>query len=338
MITISENIDLKPLTTFSISSRCDRWIDYTEAADIPAIMAEYGSGPVLSIGGGSNMLFTRDFHGTVIHSRISGMTLTQNGTDCIVTIGAGERFDAIIELCCLKGLWGIENLSGIPGDAGAAAVQNIGAYGVEIKDLIETVSCYDTHTGKFISLRQDECEYGYRTSVFKHSNRRFIVTDITLKLTNKLSPRLGYSGLCHLSETDAQLTPSAVRDEVLKLRDSKLPDPKHTGNAGSFFKNPVIPEAEYDRLLQRVHAKSRTEIPHYVIPEGIKIPAAWLIERCGFKGYTAGNAGVWHKQPLVLINATGNASGQEIIDLENEITEAVSKRFGIQLHPEVEHI
>ncbi len=338
MITVRENIDLKPFNTFGIQARCDRWIDYTETSDIPEITKRYGTYRLLSIGGGSNLLFTRDFHGTIIHSRITGLKITKKGAVHTATIGAGERFDSVIERCCDDDLWGIENLSGIPGDTGAAAVQNIGAYGVEIKDVIETVDCYDTLTGKFITLTCDDCGYGYRSSIFKNSDHRFIVTAITVRLNEKPSPRLEYAGLNNLSETGIRLTPHRVREEIIRLRDTKLPDPATIGNAGSFFKNPVLSAEEYDMFLKSAGGSGYTDIPHYDTPQGTKIPAAWLIEQSGFKGRITGNAGVWHKQPLVLINATGHATGQDITNLENEIIQSVYKKFGIHLHPEVEHI
>ena len=300
--------------------------------------------PFLHIGGGSNLLFTGDFPGTVFHSRIRFIReLSRNGGNVLIEAGAGTLWDDVCVFCAENGLWGVENLSGIPGEAGAAAVQNIGAYGAEIKDIVEEVKCFDAVTLSMKTIKAEECGYGYRTSMFKEGAKgRYTVMSVVLRLSETPKPRLEYGHLREAVEAaGAGITPLSVRHAVLGIRNAKLPDPSKIGNAGSFFKNPVVPKFSFD--IVENYAKSRYgddyEVPHFDAGSGfVKIPAAWLIEQCGWKGKRHGNAGVYEKQPLVLINVTGTATPQEILDLERKIINSVETTFGIGLTPEVEHI
>ena len=293
------------------------------------------------------MLFSGDFPGTVLHSSILYLeTLPEDspeyaglGEDAVlVAAGAGIKMDSICKWAADKGFWGIENLSLIPGEIGAAAVQNIGAYGSEISQAIYSVKCYDTEECRFITLFPKDCGYGYRDSLFKHCKGRYIITEVVLALTRAFSPQLGYGNVRQTAEAmlapGEELTPLKVREAVISIRNSKLPDPSDVGSAGSFFKNPVVEKAAFSSLAERFG-----DFPHYDLPDGnVKSPAGWLVEQCGWKGRTGGNAGVYPKQALVLTNATGKASPAEIIALKDMIIKSVSDRFGITLVPEVEII
>ena len=312
--------------------------------------------PFLHIGGGSNLLFTKDFPGTVFHSGIRFVSPLEGGGqadaygagEVMVEVGAGIRWDDFCGWCAERGLWGPENLSGIPGETGAAAVQNIGAYGTEFKDVVRKIRCFDVVTCSVKTFSRDECRYGYRDSIFKQAAKgRYIVTSVVLEVSRDAGPRLEYGHVKDavekaLSENRQESpTPELVRSVILGIRNSKLPDPAEMGNAGSFFKNPVVPKVFYDKVEH--YAKSKYgqdyEVPHFDAGSGfIKIPAAWLIEQCGWKGYTEGNVGVYAKQPLVLVNRTGAATPDEIIALEKKISDSVMNLFGIGLNPEVEHI
>jgi UDP-N-acetylmuramate dehydrogenase len=252
-----------------------------------------------------------------------------------MTVGAGVVFDDFVAKTCEAGLWGAENLSLIPGEVGAAAVQNIGAYGVEAKDIIAGVVCLDTSDWSKIIFKTPECRYAYRDSMFKQQKGRYIITSVLFRLTRKYSPKLDYGGVrAALGENTSNLTPGQLREAIIKIRRQKLPDPAEIGNAGSFFKNPVMPRRQYEAIVQ-----TEGEVPHYDFPdEMVKVPAAWMIERCGFKGKRLGGAQVYEKQPLVIINANGEADAQDILDLEKQIITEVKRRFGVELHPEVEHV
>ena len=300
--------------------------------------------PFLHIGGGSNLLFTKDFPGTVFHSRIRFIKeLSGNGGNVLIEAGAGTLWDDVCVFCAENGLWGVENLSGIPGETGAAAVQNIGAYGAEIKDVVEEVRCFDAVTLAMKTIKAEDCGYGYRTSIFKEGAKgRYTVMSVVLRLSETPKPRLEYGHLRSAVEAgDAEITPAHVRSEVLEIRNSKLPDPSKIGNAGSFFKNPIVPKSSFDVVENYARSKygKEYEVPHFDAGSGfVKIPAAWLIEQCGWKGYREGNVGVYEKQPLVLVNVTGQARPYEILGLETRITASVRNLFGIELEPEVEHI
>lgn len=342
--------------------------------------------PFLFVGAGSNLLFTGDFPGTVFHSVMKDIKLLSSEGVCsdgtvMVEAGAGVVFDDFCEWATERGLWGIENLSHIPGEVGASAVQNVGAYGVEAKDVIERVNCIELLTGKTIVFANSDCGYGYRASNFKTKWKgQYVITSVVFRLCSVPQPRLDYGHLrtaveehlakkaCLLSGdcpedyavkngevageitpaeiTLSVITPAEIREVVTAIRREKLPEPSELGSAGSFFKNPVIPQSHYEKILSdyRATAGPEAKVPHYIVeqPDGsapmIKIPAAWMIEQCGWKGKTLGNVASYAKQPLVIVNLTGKATPQEVIALENAIIASVRDRFAIELHPEVEHI
>ena len=352
MIEIALNKNLRRLNTFGLDVSCRRYVEYDSVEDLAKLFAGSDmTGRWMHIGGGSNLLFTADYDGTVLHSRIGGIGIVGKTSDGTVSVEAGASvpFDDFVAWSAGCGLWGAENLSHIPGETGAAAVQNIGAYGVEMKDIVSEVRCFDTVSLQQVTIPVDQACYGYRESRFKHEpdKHRLIVTSVVMTLTRRSRPLLGYGSLaaavdelveCRgLAEPDAM----AVRDAVTATRRSKLPDPAETGSAGSFFKNPVVPADVYFRILsamRREHGDDYT-VPHYRLDGGMfKIPAAWLIDTCGLKGARRGGAAVWTKQPLVIVNADGNATAADILRLEHDIADSVKSRFGISLSPEVEHI
>lgn len=340
MIEIKDNVDLRPLNTFGLPGTATRLVTYTEPADLPALFSDAASwkiGDVTHIGGGSNLLFTADYHGTLLKSEIKGIEISRcDDSTMLVTAGAGVFMDDLCDDMARRNLWGTENLSGIPGQVGAAAVQNIGAYGVEIGELIEKVHLFDTATCTFTDFAADECAYAYRSSIFKTPaiKGRYIVTAVTLRLSELPVPRLDYG---HLAvRVSAFPSPAEVRREVMAMRDTKLPDWHRVGNAGSYFKNVETTQAVYDRICSMV---APDLVPSYRLDSGlVKIPTAWFIERCGWKGRSMGDAAVWERQPLVLVNATGSATAADVIALEKEIIRSVHDRFGVTISPEVEKI
>ena len=335
MISTYYNLDLSGKNTFRMKVSCACYIEYDEAADLKKIEFDKLPQPVISMGAGSNLLFTKDFPGTVLHSGIKYIKYVDLGLDeLLVAVGAGVTFDDFVAETCGHNLWGAENLSLIPGEMGAAAVQNIGAYGVEVKDIISGVVCYDTLTGEKVTFKKDQCGYGYRSSMFKapENKGRYIVTSVLLRLSRTPRPQLNYGNILLALGGKTPESPREVRDAIIRIRREKLPDPAEKGSAGSFFKNPVISREKFNEFGSPL-------MPHYSLEDGsVKIPAAWLIEQCGFKGKKLGGAAVYEKQPLVIVNDSGAASPEEIIALEREIQEEVKKRYDIELTPEVEHI
>ena len=333
---IKFNYDLSSMNTFRMQVSCACFVEYESVAELEGLNFDRLPKPLLHIGEGSNLLFTGDFPGTVLHSNIEYIKYVDVGLDEVpVMVGAGVNFDSFVAETCRHGLWGAENLSLIPGEAGAAAVQNIGAYGAEIKDIISGVVCYDLKERKKCRFKASECRYGYRSSMFKEEadRGRYVVTSVLLRLTRKANPRLEYKGLKEALGDDGGLTPQKVREAVIGIRRSKLPDPEELGNAGSFFKNPVVSAEEFARISPDGSA------PHFVLPDGgVKVPAAWLIDSCGLKGAVQGGAAVYERQPLVIVNASGHASPEDVLALERRIIDEVRSRFGVELHPEVEHI
>lgn len=337
MITELEDFDLTRHNTFGMRVKCARWIEYTSSEEIPEIMRRIGSLPFKALGEGSNLLFEGDYPGALLHSRILDMEagIDSNG-DFLLTAGAGLIFDDVVEHACRAGIWGMENLSAIPGQAGAAAVQNIGAYGVEVADIVDEVRCYDTAGRCEVAFTASDCRYGYRMSMFKAPETfgRYIVTSVRFRLAKDRGPQLDYGNL-RASLGDTAPTPMSVRQAVIAIREAKLPAVDEFGSAGSFFKNPVVQRTKFEAIAEDFGSVP----PHYDLPDGtIKIPAAWLIEQCGFKGMERGNVAVWSRQPLIIVNLTGRAEPREIMEMQRDITDAVEKRFGITLHPEVEHV
>jgi len=290
--------------------------------------------PVLMIGGGSNLLFMGDFNGTVIHSTISTIeVLGHTGDNVHVKVGSGVVWDDFVAWCTVNGLWGVENLSAIPGEVGAAAVQNIGAYGVEAKDVIDTVQTIRLEDGSERDFSNAECKYAYRQSIFKNELKgQYAVAYVIFKLSRKPQPKLGYGALGQEVERLGGPTLKNIRQAVISIRDSKLPDPKILGNAGSFFMNPVVTEQEFD-IIRNNHP----DVPSYPAPGGMKVPAGWLIEKCGWKGRSLGPAAVYDKQALVLVNK-GGATGADIKHLADAIIADVKQKFGITLSTEVNYI
>ena len=376
--------DLTKMNTFGMKVKARCFMEYDSVADLVDIEFEELARPVLHIGGGSNLLFTDDFKGTVLHSKINFIEILDecqsipeapsqaslgpspypgvgkcllhtNGTsssemqqDVLVSVGSGVVFDDLCDWAAKEGLWGLENLSYIPGEVGASAVQNIGAYGVEVKDVIRTVYCYDTVEEEFVKFDVSECEYGYRDSIFKNPEikGRYIVTHVVFALSRTPQPKLEYGHLeAAVKEVqaakDAPLTPALIRKVIIKIRKEKLPEPSVMGSAGSFFKNPVISAEHFTKIEATAKAEHGADfkVPHYDLPDGtVKVPAAWMIEQCGWKGRRSGGAAVYDKQPLVIVNYTGDAYPEEIIGLERRIIDSVKNKFGVELHPEVDHI
>lgn len=332
---IEKDYDLSSHNTFGMKVRCACYIEYDDAKELESIDFDALPQPVMHIGEGSNLLFTGNFAGTVLHSAINYIKYVDMGLpDVPVMVGAGVNWDSFVAEVCRHGLWGAENLSLIPGEIGAAAVQNIGAYGVEVKDIISGVVCFDRKERRKVRFTVDECAYAYRDSMFKHAGGRYIVTSVLVRLSRNPKPRLEYKGLSDAFGGRTPQHPNEVREAIIGIRREKLPDPADIGSAGSFFKNPVVSALDFVRI-----SEGYDKVPHFVLDGGfVKIPAAWMIDQCGFKGASLGGAAVYEKQPLVIVNATGDASPQDVINLERRIIDAVKARFGVELHPEVEHI
>lgn len=331
------NYSLLGHNTFGIDAKCDRFVEYATIEDAQELASTLSRQKqhLLIIGKGSNLLLTDDFHGTVLHSAIKGIeTLPTNDADTVLLrCGSGETWDDVVAKCVENGWYGIENLSLIPGEVGASAIQNIGAYGAEAKDFVFLVEAVDIETGEKVTLKNSECRYAYRDSIFKHEwKNRFLITHVTYKLSKIFTPELEYGNICKALDDKGIGIPTAkeLRETIIEIRRAKLPDPEILGNAGSFFMNPIVDREIYNRLLPHYGT-----LPHYDIDEQhVKIPAGWLIEQCGWKGRAFGNAGVHDKQALVLVNL-GNAKGSDILALSNRIISDVKDKFGIDIHPEV---
>lgn len=325
------NYSLKEHNTFGIEARCSRFLEYStvdEAKVVAAILRETGD-PYIIIGGGSNLLLTRDFEGIVVHSALMGVDID----GCRMTCGSGMEWDRVVEMAVGQGLYGAENLSSIPGDVGASAVQNIGAYGVEAKDLIVEVEAIEIATGLLRTFSNADCQYGYRDSRFKHDwKNQFLMTHVTYALQSTFEPKLDYGNIRAELERKgiSNLTAAQLRTVIVEIRNAKLPDPKVMGNAGSFFMNPVVSREKYESLAAQYEG-----MPHYTIDSNHeKIPAGWMIEQCGWKGRSLGRAGVHDKQALVLVNR-GGATGAEVVTLCETIRKDVREKFGMDIHPEV---
>ena len=316
---------------------CRTYVEVTDPEDLLTLDFDALPQPLFVMGGGSNLLFTKDFPGTVLHLCNKGYTILP---DSLVRVDAGVVFDDFCAWAAGKGLWGPENLSLIPGEVGASAVQNIGAYGVEAKDIIDTVHAFDLRERRFVDIPGSDCGYGYRTSLFKTAWKgRYIITAVTFRISVVPQPKLDYGGV-RKALGDREPTPQVIRETVIGIREQKLPDPKVTGSAGSFFCNPVIEREHFDRIVAIAKAENgpEYEVPHYDVGERVKVPAAWMIDQCGFKGAREGGAQVYPKQPLVIVNATGEATPDEIIALEQRVIGTIRDKYGIELHPEVEHV
>ena len=327
-----ENYSLLRHNTFGIDAKCKRFIEYSsvEEAQQVAEMITDADQQLLILGGGSNLLLTGDYNGTVLHS---GIRFLEQTDECHVRCGSGFIWDDVVDYCVANNLYGAENLSIIPGEVGASAVQNIGAYGAEAKDLIECVEAVEIETGQICRFTNTECAYSYRQSKFKHAwKNRFLITAVTYKLSKTYNPKLDYGNIRVALAAKGIDNPTAMqlRETIIDIRNAKLPDPKVLGNAGSFFMNPVVPTHKYNQLAQQY-----VGMPHYTIDsEYEKIPAGWLIEQCGWKGKALGKAAVHNKQALVLVNC-GGATGSEVVQLYKTIQHDVKQKFDIEIKPEV---
>lgn len=337
MIKWEENVSLKPHHTFGIDVKARYFYRLTNERDLDTLLSDpiFKSKRVLWLGGGSNVLFKNDFDGVVIKNQLTGFEKTyENDAIVELKVGSGEVWHQLV-MTCVKNDWGgVENLSLIPGTVGAAPMQNIGAYGVEVKDVIKSVSGIDLTTGAKVTLSNAECQFGYRESIFKHSLReKIFISSVTLTFTKK-NHRINTS-YGAIQETLTRMNVSSptlqnISDAVIHIRRSKLPDPVVIGNAGSFFKNPSIAQKQYEQLREMY-----PQIPGYTSEnQEVKVAAGWLIEQCGWKGKRIGDAGVHAQQALVLVNY-GNANGSEIFSLASKIKDDVMKKFSIELTMEV---
>ena len=340
MIRRQEHFNLAGRNTFRMDVGCACWVEYDSLEDLAELDLAALPQPVLHVGAGSNLLFTGDFPGTLLHSAVKYYkTVADAEEEVLVEVGAGVVFDDFCARASDNELWGAENLSGIPGEVGAAAVQNIGAYGAEVKDIIAQVKCFDLQERRIVTFAPAQCAYGYRDSAFKHAplKGRMVVLGVLFRLSKAPRPRLDYGPLKTAFADRAPAHPTEIRQLILGIRDAKLPDPAVLGSAGSFFKNPVVTRETFDRVVAVAGADA--PVHHYQVGENqIKIPAAWLIEQCGLKGARLGEAAVYEKQPLVIVNATGTARPEDILALERKVIDSVREKFGIELSPEVEHI
>jgi len=307
---VVSDISLLPYNTFGIDAKAKLFIEYYSLDELRQVLKEHKGERMLHIGQGSNLLFTKDFDGVILHS---GMARAKFLDDETVEAQNGLRLDDMIAQLTDMRYSGLEKLSLIPGEVGASAVQNVGAYGVEAKDVIERVYTMDVESGEERVFTNAECKFGYRDSVFKHELKgKYIVTSVVYKV----------------KQGDATKT----REEIIETRNGKLPKVGEVGSAGSFFMNPFVPQEQANELQ-----KKYPDMPHFDTPQGVKIPAAWLIEQCGWKGKTLGGAQVWPKQPLVIVNAN-HASAQDIMDLAAKVSASVKEKFNISINPEVNYI
>jgi UDP-N-acetylmuramate dehydrogenase len=334
---VRENVSLLPYNTFGVTVNARYFIEIVDEAAIFSLLQDpfFSAQPWTLIGGGSNLLFTRDVEGLVLHMAIKEVSvLGREGQDVLVRVGAGENWHQFVRYALEQGWNGLENLTLIPGTVGAAPIQNIGAYGVELEQVFHSLEGVDLKKKEMRTFTYPECQFGYRDSIFKREwKHKFIITHVTFRLTTA-TDRLSLTyGVIHdwLKQRGiARPTPQDVSQVVQAIRESKLPDPAVTGNCGSFFKNPAISREQFTRLQELYPS-----IPQFPAGEGlVKVPAGWLIEQCGWKGKRLGRAGCYHLQALVLVNL-GGATGQEALALAQAIQQSVSARFGIELEPEV---
>lgn len=333
-LDVYHDFSLEDYHTFGAKVRAKAFVRVRERDDVlEAIHMEVQ--PKMVLGGGSNLLFTHDFEGLIIHNQFDGMeVLYTDESSAVIEVGGGVTWHELVLWCLDQDLGGLENLSLIPGTVGAAPIQNIGAYGVELADVFDSLDAIDLTTGARRTFQKGECKFGYRQSIFKSERRGLdLVTKVRLRLTkNRHELNISYGGVQNALEVKGITQPGIkdISETIIEIRQSKLPDPAKIGNAGSFFKNPVVPTSFFERI-----STGQVEIPHYKVADSmIKIPAAWLIENCGWKGKRIGDAGTYDRHALVLVNH-GSATGTELWELANQIMSDVMKTFEIQLEPEV---
>lgn len=334
-MNIREHFELREYNTMGIAASARYFASVQTTEDLKKLLKDsrFSGMPKLMLGGGSNILFIDDFDGLVIHVNIQDIQNIYEDDDQVrLKIGAGMNWHELVLHCVNSGWGGIENLSLIPGSVGAAPIQNIGAYGVELEQVFSSLEAVNIETGEVRSFSKVDCDFGYRESIFKKELKgQYIITSVILELMKNPVPNTSYRAL-HTELLDKGIEKPTIKDiseTVIEIRKSKLPDPEEIGNTGSFFKNPVISKEEFYRLLEEY-----PDTPSYPAGEKIKVPAAWLIDQCGWKGKQFGDAGVHKKQALVLVNY-GSASGKEIWKLAQNIKESVQHKFGIELSPEV---
>lgn len=334
MFSLKQNVSLKPYNTFGIDAKASLFADIHSANDLVALFtnSEIDGKKLLVLGGGSNMLFTKDFNGVVVKLSIPGISYTTQGDEIIVTAGAGVVWNDLVTFCVNNGFAGLENLTLIPGTVGASPIQNIGAYGVELKDVFLSCQAFEIATLETKMFSFEDCKFGYRDSVFKNELKgKYIITQVDFRLTKIANLQTHYGAITAELTSRNIISPNIadVSAVVAAIRVSKLPDPSTIGNAGSFFKNPVISVAQFQELVQKF-----PDVVNYPTPNGVKLAAGWLIEQCGFKGMVVGNTGTWKNQALVLVNH-GNASGQEVYSFSEQIINSVRTKFDVTLEREV---
>lgn len=332
---LQNNVSLKPFNTFGIDVKAKTFVSVNSVAELQEVLKTFQNQSKLILGGGSNMLLTKDVDAVVIHLNIKGIeVLHQDTSHVLVKAFAGENWHEFVLWCLKNNYGGVENLSLIPGNIGAVPIQNIGAYGVEIKDVLESCEAMHIETGEIKSFSNQDCNFGYRESVFKQSlKNKYVIINVSFKLTKNLHQlKIGYGDIKTELEKQGVDIPNIndISQAVIRIRQSKLPDPKEIGNSGSFFKNPIISISKYQSLL-----KNFPNMPNYPISDNlVKVPAGWLIEHAGFKGKTMGNYGVHKNQALVLVNY-GGADGENIYNLAKLIQLTVKRLFDIEIEMEV---
>lgn len=331
---LQRNVNLAPFTTFAVEAKTAYFASFTTIEELKKLLSEVKDRKLLILGGGSNILFRNNFDGVTLHNKIQGISTVKEDENYIVLkVGAGEVWHDFVLYTLSKGWGGVENLSLIPGSVGASPMQNIGAYGVEIKDVFESLEAVEISSGELRTFSHEECQFGYRESVFKKSLKdKYVITSVSYRLSKHPVLNTSYGAIENELESMGVLHPTIqdVSKAVIAIRQSKLPDPKEIGNAGSFFKNPIISLSHFEKLK-----KEYPEIPSYKVSEvEVKVPAGWLIDKAGWKGKTIQNYGVHKKQALVLVNY-GKASGEDIYELSEKIIKDIQLRYGILLEREV---
>ncbi len=332
MADFHEFYPLRTHNTFGFDARARLASHIRSETDLVSALSDPRAAglPVVVLGGGSNVVLTGDLDACVLLMEIPGYEITEDHDSWLVTAGAGENWHGLVSRTVADGLPGLENLALIPGTAGAAPIQNIGAYGVELRERFAWLRAYDRQSGAFVTLDLDACAFGYRDSLFKHAGRdRYIITAVTLRLPKAWQPVLNYGELARELEGVASPAATQIREAIIAIRSRKLPDPAKIGNAGSFFKNPVVEAAQRNALLAEHPA-----LVSYPQPDGsYKLAAGWLIDQCGFKGLDDGAVGVYGKQALVLVHH-GGGTGAALLKLANRIADTVQARFGVRIEPE----
>lgn len=332
-MNVSENYSLRHHNTFGVDAKARLFAAFTDIDELTEVLERYADESLLILGGGSNILFTRNFDGLVLKNEIGGIDIiSENEEHVYVKAGAGVNWHALVMFCLERNLAGVENLSLIPGSVGASPMQNIGAYGVEIKEVFEQLEAYHIRDRKAVTFSNSDCEFGYRDSVFKgRYKNEFVILHVVYRLNKVPHYHTGYGAVQEeLDRLGKGVTIQSVAEAVMNIRRSKLPDPATLGNAGSFFKNPTVPYAQF-AALQEEHPS----MPGYPLPSGdVKLAAGWLVEQAGWKGFRKGDAGCHSRQALVLVNY-GSATGAEIYQFSEDIQESVASRFGVELEREV---